>query len=102
MAVLVHRQTGGNLATLTSRLAGAARDRLEFLGHLGAQTVAGRYSAIGLVLAALVGVTVLMFMRPQYLDFFLTHELGPAMLVVSGLLLLAGSFWIWRVTDVKY
>ena len=33
-AVLVHRQTGGNLAKLTERLAMAARDRLEFFGHL--------------------------------------------------------------------
>jgi len=101
-AVLVHRQTGGNLAKLTSRLAGAARDRLEFLGQLGAQTVAGRYSAIGLVIAAVVGVVVLIMARPQYLDFFLTHELGPGMLIAAGVLLLAGTFWIWRITDVKY
>ena len=70
-AVLVHRQTGGNLAKLTARLADAARDRQEFLGHLGAQTVAGRYSAIGLVIAAMAGLTVLVMARPQYLEFFL-------------------------------
>src|SRR5208282_5023458 len=45
-AVLVHRQTGGNLAELTGRLAVSARDRQEWRRHLGAQTVAGRYSAI--------------------------------------------------------
>ena len=102
MAVLVHRQTGGNLATLTSRLAGAARDRQEFFGQLGAQTVAGRYSAIGLVIVAILGVAALMYLRPQYLEFFLQHELGPGMLLLSGALLLVGAFWIWRVTDVKY
>jgi tight adherence protein B len=101
-AVLVHRQTGGNLAKLTSRLAGAARDRQEFLGHLGAQTVAGRYSVIGLVVAATVGLTILVMARPQYLKFFLEHELGPGLLITAGALLLVGTLWMWRVTSVKY
>ena len=48
-AVLVHRQTGGNLAQLTARLAVSARDRQEWRRHLAAQTVTGRYSALGLV-----------------------------------------------------
>jgi tight adherence protein B len=101
-AVLVHRQTGGNLATLTSRLAAAARDRLEFLSHLGAQTVAGRYSAIGLVIAAVLGVALLMLVRPDYLQFFATHEWGTPLLVTAGVLVLVGAVWMWRVTDVKF
>ena len=101
-AVLVHRQTGGNLAKFTARLAAAARDRQEFLGHLGSQTVAGRYSAIGLVVAAVAGLAVLVMARPQYLEFFLKHELGPALLIASGGLLLLGTLWMWRVIDVKY
>ncbi|MGD0898195.1 MAG: type II secretion system F family protein [Thermoguttaceae bacterium] len=101
-AVLVHRQTGGNLANFTARLAAAARDRQEFLGHLGSQTVAGRYSAIGLVVAAVVGLVVLVMARPQYLEFFLRHELGPGLLITAGALLLVGTLWMWRVIDVKY
>ena len=84
MAVLVHRQTGGNLATLTSRLAGSARDRQEFFGHLGAQTVAGRYSAIGLVIVAIWGWPPSCICVRSTLEFFLQHELGPGMLLLSG------------------
>jgi tight adherence protein B len=101
-AVVVHRQTGGNLAALTARLATAARDRQEFLGHLGAQTVAGRYSAIGLVVSAAVGVTALVLIRRDYIGFFLNHDLGPAMLVTAGVLLLLGVVWMWRIGNVKY
>ena len=36
-AVLVHRQTGGNLADLTARLAVSARDRQEWRRHVGAK-----------------------------------------------------------------
>jgi tight adherence protein B len=102
MAVLVHRQTGGNLAKLTSRLAAAARDRQEFFGHLGAQTVAARYSAIGLVVAAAIGVAVLAWVRPEYPKFFFENEAGPGLLVVAGAFLVAGTFWMYRVTNVKY
>ena len=76
-AVLVHRQTGGNLAQLTARLAVSARDRQEWRRHLGAQTVAGRYSAMGLVACGAVGLTVLSMSRPEYTRFFLTHPRGP-------------------------
>ncbi len=44
-AVLVHRQTGGNLAQLTGRLAVSARDRQEWRRHLGAQN--GRRALLG-------------------------------------------------------
>ncbi|MBN2577860.1 MAG: type II secretion system F family protein [Pirellulales bacterium] len=101
-AVLVHRQTGGNLAQLTTRLAGAARDRQEFFSHLGAQTVAARYSAIGLVTAATLGLAVLVMARPEYLAFFLQSELGPGLLIAAGALLLFGTLWMWRVANVKY
>ena len=69
-AVLVHRQTGGNLAQLTARLAVSARDRQEWRRHLGAQTVTGRYSAMGLVACGVIGLTVLSISRPEYAGVF--------------------------------
>lgn len=101
-AVLVHRQTGGNLAQLTSRLAVSARDRQEWRRHMGAQTVAGRYSALGLVGCGIIGMAVLSLSRPEYTGFFLTHPRGPAYLAVSIVLLIIGTIWIARVIRVNY
>ncbi len=101
-AVLVHRQTGGNLAQLTGRLAVSARDRQEWRRHLGAQTVAGRYSAVGLVACGVIGMVVLGLSRPEYTDFFWTHPRGPAFLAASIVLVLLGTFWISRVIRVNY
>jgi tight adherence protein B len=101
-AVMVHRQTGGNLARLAARLAASARDRQEFLGHLGAQTVAGRYSAIGLVITVMLGMVVLGVARPQYLEFFYQHELGPTLLITAGVFFVVGVLWMWRILQVRY
>ena len=100
-AVLVHRQTGGNLAQLTARLAISARDRQELRRHLGAQTVTGRYSALGLVACGLVGMTVLSVSRPQYTGFFLTHPKGPGFLAVAVVLIISGMIWIARVVRIN-
>ncbi|MEI8373653.1 MAG: type II secretion system F family protein [Planctomycetota bacterium] len=101
-AVLVHRQTGGNLSQLTSRLAVSARDRQEWRRHLGAQTVAGRYSALGLVACGIIGLGVLSASHPEYTGFFLTHPRGPTFLAVAVVLVIIGTIWISRVIRIDY
>jgi tight adherence protein B len=55
-AVLVHERAGGNLSQLTERLARAARDRQEFMGHLNAVTAGSKSSASGPVVGGLIPV----------------------------------------------
>jgi tight adherence protein B len=101
-AVLVHRQTGGNLAQLTARLAVSARDRQEWRRHLGGLTVTGRYSALGLVACAAIGLAVLSIGRPEYTEMFLTHPKGPVFLAVAAVLMIVGAIWMSRVIRVNY
>jgi len=101
-AVLVHRQTGGNLAQLTSRLAVSARDRQEWRRHLGAQTVTGRYSALGLLACGAVGLTVLSVSRPEYAGFFWTHPRGPTFLAAAVALMVLGGMWVAHVVRINY
>ena len=101
-AVLVHRQTGGNLALLIERLAEAARQRQEFRGHLQAVTSGSRLSALGLVVGSLIALGFLSWMRPDYLDLFRSHPFGLPMLVVAAALQLIGVVWVWRILQVEY
>ena len=102
VAVAVHRQTGGNLAVLTQRLAAAGRDRQQFQGHLAAATAGSRLSAIGLIVGSLSGVIALMWIEPDYLNRFMTNRLGPPLLTTAGVLLAIGIVWLWRVLRVRY
>jgi tight adherence protein B len=101
-AVLVHRQTGGNLATLIERLSKVARDRQQFRGHLKAVSAGSQLSVYGVVIGSTLAVGLLSWMQPQYLEMFLTHPWGIPLLTTSGLLQLVGLLWVWRVMRVEY
>ena len=101
-AVLVHRQTGGNLALLADRLAASARDRGEFLGHVRAVTAGSRVSVIGLTVGTVIALGILAWLRPEYLTQFLNHPMGPGLLMVAGALQIAGIVWVWRVLKVHF
>ncbi len=101
-AVLVHERAGGNLSQLTERLARAARDRQEFMGHLNAVTAGSRLSAIGLLLGTGISAGVLISMQPDYLKTFITHPYGPILLCIAGGLQLVGIVWVSRILRVTY
>ncbi|MCG8587507.1 MAG: type II secretion system F family protein, partial [Pirellulales bacterium] len=83
-AVLVHQRTGGNLALLAQRMAAASRDRAQFAGHLSAVSASGRLSAVGLCVGAFMALLLITWIQPGYLQKFLTHEMGPMLLVVAA------------------
>jgi tight adherence protein B len=101
-AVLVHRQTGGNLALLAERLARSARDRGEFSGHVRAVTSGSRLSVIGLTLGTFAAVAILMSLKSDYLTDFVNHRLGPTLIVAAVILQCIGFLWVWRVLRVRY
>ena len=51
-AVLIQRQTGGNLAELLDKLGTLLRERIQFYGRVRALTAQGRMAAIFLALLA--------------------------------------------------
>ena len=101
-AVMVHRVAGGNLALLTERLAHAARDREEFAGHLSAVTAGSRLSAVGITLGSIVGVCLLAWFEPEYIGAFISHDLGPLLLLAAIAFHILGILWVWRVMRVNY
>ena len=101
-AVLVHRQTGGNLALLADRLARSARDRGEFHGHVRAVTAGSRLSVIGLTLGTVIALGLLYWLRPEYLTDFINHPMGPTLLAIAAGLQLVGIVWVSRVLKVHF
>ncbi len=101
-AVMVHRQTGGNLALLAERLATSARDRSEFQGHVRAVTAGHRISVIALSLGTVIAIGVLFSLQPEYLRAFVDHPSGPSLLVTAAVLQAVGLVWVWRVLKVRY
>ena len=101
-AVVVHRQTGGNLGLLAQRLAGSARDRSEFCGHVQAVTAGHRMSVLALTIGTMAAVAILASLQPEYLKSFTEHPLGYPLLAIAAVLQVTGMLWVIRVLRINY
>ncbi len=101
MAVKLQRQTGGQLADVLGNIAHLLRQRLQLLDKVRVLTAEGRLSAQ--VLAALPPVTAaaLLAVRPEFVGLLWTDPTGVRMLQASGVLMVLGGLWLWRLTRIR-
>jgi tight adherence protein B len=65
-------------------------------------TAEGRLSAI-ILIALPIGLGVVLFIiNREYMSLLLNNRLGIAMLIISGVLMIAGIVWILKIVRVRY
>ncbi len=100
-AIILQRQTGGDLAEILDKIAHLCRERQQIKGQIQALTGEGRMS--GLVLLALPPGLLLMMLRINY-DYIMllfTDPLGQQM-IAGGLVMQAfGAWWINKIITIK-
>lgn len=100
-AVLLQKETGGNLAEVLSNSAALIRDRFRVLGDIQTFTAQGKMTAVILVLLP-VAVGVFTFaMTPDYFKPMLEGEAGRMALWIAGFLQLLGCFVIYRIVNIR-
>jgi tight adherence protein B len=100
-AILIQRETGGNLAELLERLGTLVRDRAKFYGKLRALTSQGRMSATVLALWPGITVALLMVVHPTYIQPMLETTSGHLAMVASAVLVVAGYVIARRLATVE-
>ena len=100
-AVLIQRQTGGNLAELLSNLGGLLRERSQFFGMVRAMTAQGRAAAIVLALWLPFITVVIAWMAPTYMEPLLSTTWGNALLVSVGILDVLSYLMARRIANVE-
>ena len=99
LALLVHRQTGGNLAALLGNLSSLVRERATMRGKIQGLTAEGRLQgAILLGLPPLVFVALL-FMNYDYAIKLFDH---PSLIIVSLTGMVLGAAWIRRIINFDF
>jgi tight adherence protein B len=79
-AVLLQRESGGNLAEVLSRLAASVRERLRLTGHVRAISGQARLTAAILTILPIVVVIMLKIISPKYLNSLTADALGRTLL----------------------
>lgn len=100
-AVMIQRQTGGDLAEVLDNISGVIRERIELAGLVRGLTAEGRLS--GWVLFALPGVVFVgsMYLNPTYARVLLEDPRGQIMLMVAAGMQLMGIAMIRWIVNIK-
>jgi len=100
-AVLIQRDTGGNLAEILDNLAHVVRERFKILRQVRVHTAHGRFT--GYVLLALPAflACALMFINPEHMSLLFTEHLGQMLVIAAIVMQTVGFFWIRQVIKIE-
>jgi tight adherence protein B len=100
-AVLIQRQTGGDLSEILKNISGMIRSRVRLQQHVKAKTAEGRLTGYVLVAFPLVMFLLLAFTNPKYGHALTATDTGHKLLAVSFSLQMLGLWSIRKITTIK-
>lgn len=100
-ALLIQKDTGGNLAEILDNLARLIRDRFRIYREVGVKTAQGRLTAMILVALPVVMVFVLEVLNPSYVGVLFTDPVGPLVLGGAAAMQVIGSIILWRIVHIE-
>ena len=99
-AVIIQRETGGNLAETLSNISSIVRGRFRFQRRVRTLSAEGRMSAWVLVLIPFVLFLGLMITTPSYLPILVQEPLGVKIVAIAFSLVIIGIFWLRRIIRI--
>jgi tight adherence protein B len=100
-AVLIQRETGGNLSEILENLAHVVRERFKILRQVRVYTAHGRFT--GYILLALPAVLciALSFINPEHMNLLFRERMGQMMLLGALVMQTIGYVWIKQVIKIE-
>jgi tight adherence protein B len=100
IAILVQKETGGNIGEILDNISRLIRERIQFKDHVAALTAEGRLSAV-----VLIGLPIFMFLymyltNYAYISLLWTEKLGHYMIFGAIILQIIGAYVIKRIVDI--
>ena len=101
IAILVQRETGGNIAEILDNISKLIRDRIKFQRHVKALTAEGRYSAGVLIALPILMFVYIYFTNYDYLSLLWIEEMGRYMMFTAIVLQIIGTYAIKRIVTIE-
>jgi tight adherence protein B len=100
-AILLQRETGGNLAEILNKLAYVIRERFRIKGQIRAVSAHGRLTAGVLTVLPVATVLGLMALNPGYIESMATDEDGRWLVVGACIAQTLGYYVMRRIVNIK-
>jgi tight adherence protein B len=101
IAVLIQRETGGNLAELLDNISILIRARLKLMGTIRVLSAEGRLSAWILTILPFVLAGVINLINPAFMALLWKDPTGLKMVGAALVLMIVGIFWMWRTIRIR-
>ena len=100
--VMLQHETGSNLVYILKTIHQTLQDRDDLRNKISVLTVQGKLSGVVCVAIPFLLFWLMHKTQPGYADVMVHTETGRRLLMLCGMLILVGSFFILRVVRFKY
>ncbi len=100
-AMLVQKETGGNLTEILDRAAYVIRERIRIEGEIRVRTSQGRLTGWILALLPVLMLILTNLINPEYASILLHDPVGHKLLYVGAGMILIGGFFIRRIVNIQ-
>lgn len=101
VAVLIQRQSGGNLAELLGNIAHMIRERFRVLRQLRVHTAQAKLTGIILMCLPPVMGVITIALNYEYMKIIFEEPMGIRLLIAAAVLQLAGLVWIRKIVNIE-
>src|SRR5437879_9430832 len=100
-AVILQRETGGNLAEILDNLSYVIRERFKIQRQVRVYTAQGRLTITLLIGMPPIIVTVMLILNPTFIQPLFSDPIGPTLLVAGIALPTIGHFVIRKIIKIQ-
>jgi tight adherence protein B len=100
-AIILQKQTGGDLAEILDKIGHLIRERFQIWGQVQALTGEGRLSGIVLLALPPLLFIAVWYLNPDYVMVLFTDPLGKKMLAVGVVMQILGALVIRKIVNIK-
>ena len=101
VAVLIQRETGGNLAELLDNISTIIRERVKLMGKVRTLAAEGKMSAWILGLLPFAAALLMYLASPAFLEVLWTDPIGPKMIAYALILMVLGVIWMRSIIRIR-
>jgi tight adherence protein B len=100
-AVLIQRDTGGNLSEILDNLAHVVRERFKIKRQVRVHTAHGRFTGYVLLALPAALAVALSFINPEHMQLLFREHMGQMMLIGAIVMQTIGYVWIRQVIKIE-
>jgi len=101
VALLIQRETGGNLAELLDNISAIVRARMKLMGEVRTLSAEGKLSAWILSLLPFGAALVINLINPTFMTVLWTDPVGLKMVYAALFMIVFGIWWMTRIIKIR-